>query len=197
MILRNALVGGTCRCNIHMNGRTQSFAFGLHSSYSASGCTHLAIHAIQKKTWFWPGHHLPFPCGLVLMLTCPLLALSAVDRGSAWAPQLVCSYSAPYSVMHCVFWDFSIRTSIHLFHNLSFNISFVGSDHSEQSSLPMCISDPRPSVTLPLVHHCSFLALLLINPDHCRPGTPHKSCILELFWPSPLVVCICVCIASS
>ncbi|ROI16091.1 hypothetical protein DPX16_7144 [Anabarilius grahami] len=41
------------------------------------------------------------------------------------------------------------------------------------------LRSPRvPPMTLSPVHHCSFLGPLLIDTDHCRPGTPHKSCSL-------------------
>ncbi|KAI5090208.1 hypothetical protein C0J45_20343 [Silurus meridionalis] len=52
----------------------------------------------------------------------------------------------------------------------------VGSDHTDQPSFLTCINEPRPHVALSPVHHCSFLEALLINSDHCRPGTSHKSC---------------------
>ncbi|KAK3565642.1 hypothetical protein QTP86_012966 [Hemibagrus guttatus] len=68
------------------------------------------------------------------------------------------------------------RTSINFISNLSNTISSVGSDHTGQPSLPTCINEPWPPMTLSPVHHCSFLGPLLIDTDHCRPGTPHKSC---------------------
>ncbi|KAK3529736.1 hypothetical protein QTP86_000877, partial [Hemibagrus guttatus] len=67
-------------------------------------------------------------------------------------------------------------TSINFFSNLSNSSSSVGSDHTGQPSLPTCITEARPPKTLSPVHHCSFLGPLFIDTDHCRPGTPHKSC---------------------
>ncbi|ROI15141.1 PIH1 domain-containing protein 1 [Anabarilius grahami] len=92
-------------------------------------------------------------CSPVLMLTCPLLALSAVDRGQY----------GQYAAMQP-----------HMQQTLSYSSSSVGSDHTGQPSLPTCIN--VLSMTLSPVHHCSFLGPLLIDTDHCRPGTPHKSC---------------------
>ena len=47
---------------------------------------------LQKKTWFIRlDHHFPLLCGPVLMFMCPLLMLSAVDRGQqvpAFAPYM-------------------------------------------------------------------------------------------------------------
>jgi len=60
--------------------------------------------------------------------------------------------------------------------NLSYSSSSVGSDHTGQPSLLMTINEPCPPMTLSPVHYCSFLGPLLIDTDHCRPGTPHKSC---------------------
>jgi len=111
------------------------------------------------------------------MLTCPLLVLSAVDRGQHgqhdWSAAM--QPHTQQTVMHCVFWHLSIRTSINLLSNLSYSSS-VGSDHTGQPSLPTCINEPWPPMTLTPVHHCSFLGPLLINTAYCRPGTPHKSC---------------------
>ncbi|KAK3567159.1 hypothetical protein QTP86_011221, partial [Hemibagrus guttatus] len=41
-----------------------------------------------------------------------------------------------------------IRTSINFFSNLSNSSSSVGSDHTGQPSLPTCINEPRPPMTL-------------------------------------------------
>jgi len=124
-----------------------------------------------KKTGFIrPGHLLPLLRGPVLMLTCPLLALSVVDRGQHGHPDWSAAVQphTQQTAMHCVFWHLSIRTSINFLSNLSYSSSSVGSDHT--------INEPRPPMTLSPVHHCSFLGALLIDTDHCRPGTPHKSC---------------------
>ncbi|KAI5107731.1 protein FAM13A isoform X4 [Silurus meridionalis] len=74
--------------------------------------------------------------------------------------------------------DPSNINSIHFFSSLSYRSSSVGSDHTVQPLLPMCISEPRPTTNLSPVHHCSFLGALLIDTDNCRLGTPHKSCIV-------------------
>ena len=47
-------------------------------------------------------------------------------------------------------------TSINFFFNLTNSSSSVGLDHTGQFSLPMCIGEPWPPVTLSPVHHCSF-----------------------------------------
>ncbi|KAK3555256.1 hypothetical protein QTP86_014834 [Hemibagrus guttatus] len=78
-----------------------------------------------------------------------------------------------------------LRTSIN-FRNLSNSSSSVGSDQTGQPSLPMCINKPWLPMTLSPVHHCSSLGPRLIDTDHCRPGTPHKSCsfvdaLIQLF----------------
>ena len=64
------------------------------------------------------------------------------------------------TVMHCVFWYLSIRTSINFFSNLKNISSSVGSDHTARPLLPTCINEPWPPMTLSLVHHCSFLGPL-------------------------------------
>ena len=79
------------------------------------------------------------------------------------------------TAMHCVFWHLSIRTSINFFSNLSNSSLSVGSDHMDWSLLPTCIYETW-AMTLSPVQHCSILGPLLIDTDHCRPGTPHKSC---------------------
>lgn len=59
--------------------------------------------------------------GLVLMLTCTLLELSAVDRGQDGHPERFAAMQ-PYmqqTVMYCVSWRLSIRTGINSFSNLS------------------------------------------------------------------------------
>ena len=112
---------------------------------------------MEKRTWFIrPGHFLPLLRGPILMLTCPLLA---VDRGQHGHPDWSTAMQphAQQTVMHFVFWHLSIRTSMNF-------------------SLPACISEPWSPMTLSLVHHCSLLGPLLIDTDHCRLGTPHKSC---------------------
>ncbi|KAK3533886.1 hypothetical protein QTP70_032995, partial [Hemibagrus guttatus] len=48
-----------------------------------------------------------------------------------------------------------LRTSNNFFSNLSNNSSSVGSDHTGQPSLPTCINEPWPPMTLSPVHHCS------------------------------------------
>lgn len=65
----------------------------------------------------------------------------------------------------------SVRTSINFLDNLSFGIRPHGPDLS-----PHCISEPWLPTTLSLVYLCSFLGPLVIDIDHCTPGTPHKSC---------------------
>ena len=75
-------------------------------------------------------------------------------------------------------WNLSIRTSINYFSKLSTSSSSVGSDMG-QPSLPMCINEPWPPMTLQLAHHCSLVGPLLINTDRCRPGPPHKNCSFE------------------
>ncbi|ROI79356.1 Succinate--hydroxymethylglutarate CoA-transferase [Anabarilius grahami] len=67
-------------------------------------------------------------------------------------------------------------TSINFLSKLSYSSSSVGSDLTGQPSLPTCLNEPWPPMTLSPVHRCSFLGPLLIDTDHCRPGTPHKSC---------------------
>lgn len=54
--------------------------------------------------------------------------------------------------------------------------SSVGSAHTGQLSLPTCISELWLLMTQYLVHRCSFFGPLLIDTDHCRPETAHKSC---------------------
>ncbi|KAK3512253.1 hypothetical protein QTP70_002286 [Hemibagrus guttatus] len=46
------------------------------------------------------------------------------------------------------------KTSINFFSNLSNSSSSVGSDHTGQPSLPTCISEPWPPMTLSPIHHC-------------------------------------------
>ena len=77
-----------------------------------------------------PGHLLTCHNGLVLMLTCPLLALLAVDRGQRGHPDW-CVAMQPHTqqtAMHCVFWHLSIRTSINFFSKLSNSRSSEESD---------------------------------------------------------------------
>ncbi|KAK3532048.1 hypothetical protein QTP86_003544 [Hemibagrus guttatus] len=47
-------------------------------------------------------------------------------------------------------------TSMNFFSNLSNSSSSVGSDHKGQPSLPTCINEPWPPMTLSPVHHCSL-----------------------------------------
>lgn len=61
-----------------------------------------------------------------------------------------------HSMMHCVFWHLSIRTSSNFFSNLTYSSSSVGSNHRGYSLLPTCIT----TIQL-LVHHCSFHGPLL------------------------------------
>ncbi|KAI5103567.1 NACHT, LRR and PYD domains-containing protein 12-like isoform X3, partial [Silurus meridionalis] len=75
--------------------------------------------------------------------------------------------------------DLSSINSINFFSSLSYRSSSVGWYHRDQPSLLTCINDPRPPTTPLPVHHCSFLGALLIDTDHCRPGTSHKSCSFE------------------
>lgn len=52
----------------------------------------------------------------------------------------------------------------------------VGSDHMGQLLFPVYISEGHwLPMSLSLVHPISFLGLLLIDADHCRPGTRHRS----------------------
>lgn len=70
------------------------------------------------------------------------------------------------------------------FSDLSYSSPSVGLDHTGQASLPTCINEPWSPLSL--VHHCSFLGPLLIDTDHWRPETPHKSCFgdtLATIWP--------------
>ncbi|KAK1880970.1 Sorting nexin-29 [Dissostichus eleginoides] len=62
------------------------------------------------------------------------------------------------------------------FSNLSYSCSSVGPDHTGQPSLPLPLNEPPLPMTLSQVHQFSFLRPLLVGTDHCRPGTPHKSC---------------------
>ena len=121
--------------------------------------------------WFSrPGHLLPLLRG-----PCPLLALSAEDKGQNGHPDWMQPHTQQ-TVMRCVFWHLSIRTNMNSFSNLSNSSSSVGLDHTGQPSLLMCINEPWPPMTLSPDHYCSFLGPLLIDTDHCRLGTSHKSC---------------------
>lgn len=42
----------------------------------------------------------------------------------------------------------------------------------ELQQLPTCICESWLLMTLLLHHHCFF-----IDPDDCKPGTPHHSCV--------------------
>ena len=118
------------------------------------------------------------------MLTCPLLALSAVYRGQHGHPDWSVAMHShkQQTAMHCVFWHFSMRTSIHYFSNMSKSSSYYGSDSTGQPSLPTCINEPWLPMTL-------FGPLLLDN-DHYRPGRPTRTAALEMLWPSHLAITI-------
>ncbi len=117
----------------------------------------------------------------------PTVAAFGSGQGSAWAPWLVWGMQPhmQQSVMHCVFWHLSIRTSINFLSNLSYSSS-VGSDHMGQPSLPTCINEPWLPMTLSPVHRSTLLGPLLIDTDHCRPRTLHKK--MEMLWPSHLAI---------
>lgn len=55
----------------------------------------------------------------------------------------------------------------------TYSSSSVRSDHTDQPSIPTCISEPLPLTTLSLVHYWSFLKT---PSDHSRPGPPYESC---------------------
>ena len=63
------------------------------------------------------------------------------------------------------------------FINLS-NSSFIRWIRPHMPAFPPRVRPCLPIILLP-VHHCSFLGPLLIDTDHCRLGTPHKSCSYE------------------
>lgn len=96
----------------------------------------------------------------------------------AWAPRPRCGYAAP---IHGDFSYLSIRTSFnfeavwatvaHLFYPTT---QEAFAHHMHQQAL-----------TLPLVHHCSFLGPLFIDAIHCRLGPLHRS---ALFWSSRLAI---------
>lgn len=105
---------------------------------------------------------LPLCWGPVPMLACPLLALWAVDRsqdGSLTGLHL-------FSPIRNKLW----RTVYSIYALVD-----VGSDHMGQLLFPVYISEPWLPMSLSLVHPISFLGLLLIDADHCRPGTRHRS----------------------
>ena len=117
------------------------------------------------------------------MVTCPFLAFSAVDRGQHGPPDwsVAMQPHTHQTVLHCVFWHLSIRTS-----NLSNSSSSVWLDHAGQPSLPTCINEPW-AITLSLVHHCSFFGPLFIDTDHAL-GTPHRAALWEMLWASHLAI---------
>lgn len=90
--------------------------------------------------------------------------------GTLTVLRLCSPYHTQKTVMHSVFWCLSIRTNMNFFSNLSYNSSSVGSDHTGQPSLPMCISEPVASSPLFL------LGPRLIDTDHSRLATLYKSC---------------------
>ncbi|KAI5617592.1 tyrosine-protein kinase CSK [Silurus asotus] len=65
---------------------------------------------------------------------------------------------------------------IHFFSSLSYRSSSVGSDHTDRPSFLTCFNESWLPTTLSPVHQCSFFGPILIDTDHCRSGTSHKSC---------------------
>lgn len=125
-----------------------------------------------------------FHC-FVVQLWCSLAlsVISVVDGHPKW-----CAIMQPYAQQNavcCVLWHLSIRNNINFFSNFSYSNLCVREDHKGQSRLPKCALETWPSMTLSPVHQCSFLGILFIDTDHCRPTRP---AILEMLWPSNLVI---------
>lgn len=79
-----------------------------------------------------PGHYLPLLHSPILMFTCPLYALLAVDTGQHGQPDQSAGMQlhTQQTGMHCPFWHLSIETSINFFSSLSYRSFSVGLDYT-------------------------------------------------------------------
>ena len=103
----------------------------------------------------------------------PIVGAFGGGQGSAWAPWLLCSpirNKLQCAVYSNTFLSEPSLTSLAIW-----------------TTIAVCWIGPHGPAFTPHVHQwtlvahnpvrrCSVLGSLLIDTDHCRPGTPHKSC---------------------
>lgn len=103
-----------------------------------------------KRKFAWSDQITLFHCAVVRFR--PLLVVSAVKRGQYghldWP--VVMQTHKQLTVMHCVFWQLSIKTSF--FGDLSYSGSSVGWDHMGQPLLPTCICELWAPMILSVIH---------------------------------------------
>lgn len=139
-------------------GRTQSFPSEHcpkhHTAPAGLPSSGKCCKQTRPSKWR-PGHLLP-----LLQFWCSHVHCWCFQQwtGSAWAPWLVCSYAALYSMTLCAFWHLSTRTRIKF---LAIWATATRLLHwTTWASLCMILS---------LGHRHSLFGPVLVDTDHCRP----------------------------
>lgn len=100
------------------------------------------------------------------LLTCPSLVPSAVNGESAWERWLVCGCAVPYIT------NFNALCCLRPFYQNQHECSAVWAAAAPHVHL-WVLAAHDPVAASPLF----FPWTLFIDPDDCKPGTPHHSCV--------------------